>query len=129
VSGGRRTLFLVDGAIACVLGAGLLLLPDQLLLLFGLKVSAAVSVLMRLLGAAILSHGTIQVLARDHAEGPAGTAMIRGQLVFDFVGLGLSAYAAGSGLVSPLGWALAAVFAASAAARLLLLPGAAGSPS
>jgi len=117
----RRTLFLVDGSIACLLGAGLLLFPDQLLLFLGVRVGGAASILARLLGAAILSHGTIQVLTRDDAAGAAGTAMIRGQLVFDVLGLGLSAYAAGSGLVSPLGWALAALFAASVLARLLLV--------
>ena len=53
----RRTLFLVDGSIACLLGAGLLLFPDQLLLFLGVRVGGAASILARLLGAAeALAH-------------------------------------------------------------------------
>ncbi len=120
MTGGRRALFVVDGSLAGLLGAGLLLAPNQLLSLFGLTMGPGTSLLARLLGAAILSHGAVLILTRDHAGGMVGTALIRGHLVFDLLGLGISAYAASAGLVNGLGWGLSAVFLVAALSRLLL---------
>ncbi|GEM_PF-5672366 len=120
MTGGRRALFVVDGSLAGLLGAGLLLAPDPLVSLFGLTVGPGTSVLARLLGAAILSHGAVLILTRDHAAGVVGTALIRGHLVFDILGFGISAYAASAGLINGLGWGLSAVFLAAALSRLLL---------
>ena len=86
----RRTLFIVDGGLAVLLGAGLLLAPVQLLLAFGVTIGPAPSVVTRLLGAAILSHGAVLILTRDHVDGAVGTALIRGHLVFDVLGLAIS---------------------------------------
>ena len=121
MTGGRRSLFILDGGLAILLGTGLLLAPGQLLVAFGVANGPGPSVVARLLGAAILSHGAVLILTRDHAGGAVGTGLIRGHLVFDVIGLGLAVYAASAGLVSRLGWGLAAVFLVAALARIWLL--------
>ena len=117
----RRTLFIVDGGLAVLLGAGLLLAPVQLLLAFGVTIGPAPSVVTRLLGAAVLSHGAVLILTRNHVDGAVGTALIRGHLVFDVLGLAISAYATAAGLVNSLGWGLAVLFLVAALARVRLL--------
>jgi hypothetical protein len=114
-----KQLFIADGIVGVVIGVGLVVLPGLALSTLGIPPrDQARQLLVSFLGASLLANGGFQVLARDLAEGPAGLAFMRANLVFDLVGILLSLIGIFTGIVNFVGWGLVVLFAVIGAAHL-----------
>ena len=93
--------------IGAVFGVGLILVPDHLLWLFGLQTGAAGIFVGRELGAALLGLSVIFWAARDPWDLPR--QVLLGGLVFNSFGLAIALGAIWNGVMSGMGWLLAAI--------------------
>jgi len=114
-----KQLFIADGILGLVLGIGFVILPGLALSMLGIQPrDQERQLVVSFLGASLIANGGFQVLARDLADGPAGLAFMRANLVFDLVGILLSLIGIFTGIINGLGWGLVLLFAALAAAHL-----------
>jgi len=108
-----KHLFLADGAVAVLLGAVFVVLPGLALSVLGMAShDQARQLLVAFLGASLIANGGFQLLARDHADSPAGLAFMRANFGFDVLGIVLALIGVMSGIFNVVGWLFALVFLA-----------------
>ena len=110
-----RLLALATAAGALIFGVGHVVLPEQLLAVFGLEVSDEGLLLSRFEGAFLLGFTALNWYARDEfvADGTTPNtrrAVIFANLVATTIALGVALHGQLAGLMNAFGWALVALF-------------------
>ena len=106
-----KHLFITDGSISVVFGAIFVVLPGLALSILGIPPrDQARQLLIAFLGASLIANGGFQLLVRNHADGPAGLAFMRANLVFDILGAVLSFIGLVAGIFNVVGWLFVVAF-------------------
>lgn len=93
------------------LGIVFFVLPGLVLTVLGVPPrDEARQLFVSFLGGALIGIGAFQLLAREHAESPAGLAFMRAMLAFDIVGIIVAVIGSTSGTLNFLGWVVALLF-------------------
>lgn len=100
----RRMLFIVNAVVLLLMGLGFLLIPDTLLTLFGATVGATGILMARSLGTVQFGNAVLCWVARDHAESPAGTAIVIALFLEYLITIVTTSLAQLSGVFNALGW-------------------------
>ena len=97
-------LFTLNAVVGLVFSLGFLVLPEQMIALYGITPNPATVYLGRLFGALILGFITILWFARNSGESEARRAIVIGGLVGWGVGLVAALLGQFTGAVNNLGW-------------------------
>jgi hypothetical protein len=104
-------LFVIAAVVTFVFGLGFVLLPEQLLSIYGVnKLDPAGILIGRLFGAALLGYGALYWFARDAEDSEARRAMLIGGFVSAAVGFVAFLLAQLGGVVNGLGWVNVAIY-------------------
>jgi hypothetical protein len=105
------TLLTLGAVVALAYGLCLLVLPLNLLSLYGITTGAAQLFLARLLGAACGVMGLLLWSARSFTEVAARRAFVRAFLVYNVAGLVLSILGVTGGVMNAVGWSTVVIHA------------------
>lgn len=105
-----RNLFILTAVVALVFGLGFLILPDQLLQLYGIELSEAGLYIGRLIGTVFIGVGIITWQARYSNDSSARRAIVTGLFIDFLLGLVVSIMMMFSGLVNALGWSTVIIY-------------------
>ncbi len=81
-----RTLMIVNTVIAAVFGIGFVLIPWQVLSLYGIQPNPAINFIGELFGAALLAFAVLTWTARNASDSGARQAIVRALFVGDAIG-------------------------------------------
>jgi hypothetical protein len=123
-------LFVIAAVVTLIFGLGFVLLPEQLLSLYGVnKLDPAPMLIARLFGAALLGYGALYWFARDAEASEARRAMLIGGFVTAAVGFVAFLLAQLGGALNGLGWVNVAIYLVLAVGfGYFLAPGVAPGP-
>jgi hypothetical protein len=99
-----NTVLAVNAVVTFAYGAGLMLLPDWTLGQFGVEASAAVVVLARLVGAALIVFGMLALAARGAGEAVARQLMVPAFLTRDLLGFAVTLVGQLAKVTNSTGW-------------------------
>ncbi|MDR3421031.1 MAG: hypothetical protein P4L80_07305 [Xanthobacteraceae bacterium] len=106
-----RTYFTVSSVVGILYALGFLLIPGNMVLMFGGPPEAHVILNLQFCGAGLLAWGVISWFARDFRDWGAVRGVLIGNVVGDAVLVVLTVYAALTGLLNKLTWGSAIVVA------------------
>jgi hypothetical protein len=106
-----RTFLVAKSLVCLVFGPMLLIAPRALFALLGANLGPAGSFPAREYGAAMAGTLLLAWLAKDVTESRARRAILVDLLVYDALGLIVTARALVIGMLNPLGWGIAVVYA------------------
>jgi hypothetical protein len=109
-------LFTVNAVIAAVFGCGFIVVPVQLLAVYGVGLTPGTVVVSRLFGAALFGYGVLSWQARAAAPSDALRAIVLSIFVADGIGFFASLLGALSGAVNAMGWSTVVIYGALGAA-------------
>lgn len=101
----------VKGVVNLGFGVGLLAAPALVMRLYGLTLDPAGQFIGRLLGAAALGLGAVQFFGRNSRPGDLQSLVVGAVTIADLIGFVVVVAAMLSGLMNPLGWSIAALYA------------------
>ena len=99
-----KNLFTVNAVVAILYGLGFLLVPETVLSLYGLDLSAGGLIITQYLGTAFIGFAVLMWLQRTKEHTDARRAVVLGFLIHFVIGLVLSVISALSGVMNALGW-------------------------
>ena len=105
-----KTFFTILAVLSFLFGVGFVLAPDQVLANYGIEHSAALALLGRLFGGALLTLGVILWLARDFRDEAAVRTVLIGGLVADVVNLVVATMGTLAGTTNALGWSTVLIY-------------------
>jgi hypothetical protein len=111
-----RTLFILDAIVSVLLAVGFLLGPAVLLKVFGFTTGKTETLLIQVIGAALIGFGALAWFAKDFADAIAVRGTVASLLIFSAIGfvvvlLGLLSQVTRAGSA----WLIALVFLLTAA--------------
>lgn len=104
------TFFIINSIIALIYGISYELAPTAVLALYGAAQSPSSILLARLFGAALIGIGLLTWFSRNVKDTDALRAIILSMLIYDVIGVIVSAHGTVSGAMSAVGWTGVAVF-------------------
>jgi hypothetical protein len=105
-----KTLLIINAVVILVYAVGALFVPATMLMMYGMTSGPGEQLMTRYFGASMLALGLLSWLARNATDAIARRAVILAFLVFDTAGAVVSAQGTLSGVMSPLGWQVVAIF-------------------
>ena len=99
-----KNLFTINAITAILFGLGFLLVPETVLSLYGLDLSAGGLIITQYLGTAFVGFAVLMWLQRTKEHTDARRAVVLGFLIHFAIGLVLSVISALSGVMNALGW-------------------------
>jgi hypothetical protein len=105
-----NTLLTINAVVILVYAVGALFIPATMLMMYGMTPGAGEQLMTRFFGVSMLALGLLSWLARNATDAIARRAVILAFLVFDTAGAVVSAQGTLSGVMSPLGWQVVAIF-------------------
>ena len=105
-----RTLMVINTVIAGVFGIAFVLIPWQVLSLYGVQPNPAINYIGELFGAALIAFAVLTWTARNAAESDARTAIVRALFIGDAVGFILALIAQLGAVVNDLGWSTVIIY-------------------
>jgi len=107
----RRSTFMAIGAlIAFAFGLAFIVVPAQLMALYGVALDTAGQLMGRYFGSAFLGIGVLTWLGRNAPQGDALRAIMMGNFILSITGLAVGVLAALSGLGNALLWSDVAIY-------------------
>ena len=107
-----KSFFTIHAIIALVFGLGFIVIPAQLVALYGGELNVAGVFMARLFGSALFTYAAVLWLARDTEDSTARRAIISGFFFTMFIGAGVALHAQLTGVVNVLGWSTVALYVA-----------------
>jgi hypothetical protein len=107
---GFKILMVIKAVVCLAFGVLLLLLPSQLLSLYGMSFSSAAAFTARAYGASMLGNLMLTWFARNAEESPVRRAIVLDLFVYDAVGLLATLALQFSGTFNLLGWSIVAIY-------------------
>jgi hypothetical protein len=105
-----RTLMIINTVIAGVFGVAFVLIPWQVLVIYGIQPTAALNYIGELFGAALLSLAILSWSAKDMEESAARQAIVRAFFLGDAIGFVLALFGQLSGVLNNAGWSVVIVY-------------------
>ncbi len=99
----------IKAVVAFAFGILLLLVPGQLLNLFGVKLDADGLMMTQLVGALDIGIGIMTAYVREGADTPVGAGVILSMIVQDVIGFIVLIIAELKGVANPYGWVIVVV--------------------
>jgi len=100
----------INAVVAAVFGIAFVLVPSQVMSLYGVEGSAALNYVGQLYGAALISFAVLTWSARNAAQSDARKAIVLALFVGEAVGFVLALIGQLANPVSPLGWSTVAIY-------------------
>jgi len=104
------TLMTVNAVVAAVFGIAFVLVPGQVMSLYGVEKSAALNYVGQLFGAALISFAVLTWSAKNAAQSDARKAIVLALFVGEAVGFVLALIGQLANVVSALGWSTVAIY-------------------
>jgi len=105
-----RTLMIINTVIAGVFGVAFVLIPWQVLVIYGIQPTAALNYIGELFGAALLSLAILSWSAKDMAESEGLQAIVRALFLGDTIGFVLALFGQISGVLNNAGWSVVIIY-------------------
>jgi len=105
-----RMFFTILAVLSFLFGVGFVLAPDQVLANYGIEHSAALALLGRLFGGALLTLGVILWLARDFLDEAATRAVLAGTVIGSSVNFIVALKGILYGTTNALGWTTVLIY-------------------
>ncbi len=105
-----RTLMVINTVIAGVFGIAFVLIPWQVLSLYGVQPNPAINYIGELFGAALIAFAVLTWTARNAAESDARTAIVRALFIGDAIGFILALIGQLGAVVNNLGWSTVIIY-------------------
>ena len=105
-----RTLMVINTVIAGLFGLAFVLIPWQVLSLYGVQPNPAINYVGELFGAALIGFAVLTWTARNSAESDARTAIVRALFIGDAVGFIVALIAQLGAVVNNLGWSTVIIY-------------------
>ena len=107
----KLNVFMAIVAVVAVLfGLGFVLVPEQLMSLYGAAPDAGTNYMAQLLGAALLGFAVILWLCKDAEDSPVRQAILLGLFVAEGVGFGVALIIQLGGTINALGWSTVIIY-------------------
>jgi hypothetical protein len=105
-----NTVLVINAVVAAVFGIAFVLVPAQVISLYGAEESAAVKYTGQLFGAALVTFAVLTWSARNAADSEARRAIVLALFIGDLVGLLVSLLGQLGGVVNALGWSTVVIY-------------------
>jgi hypothetical protein len=105
-----RILMVINTVIAGLFGIGFVLIPWQVLSMYGVQPNPAINYIGELFGAALIAFAVLTWSARNAAESDARTAIVRALFIGDAIGFILALIAQLGAVVNNLGWSTVVIY-------------------
>ena len=105
-----RNLFFVNTVVALLFALALLLMPQTLLLLYGISAGAADKLLGQFFGVQLLISGLITLFARDTMDFKSQRAITLSHFIGDGIGLIVAIGGTLSHTMNDLGWMVVVIY-------------------
>ena len=105
-----KTLFMINAVIAIVYGICFVLIPSQVLLVYGLTAGAGEVLMGQYFGVALIGIGLITWLIKNVTEPIATGAVILALLISDVIGFIISVIGTISGVMNSFGWSAVIIY-------------------
>jgi hypothetical protein len=105
-----RSLMVINTVIAGVFGIGFVLIPWQVLSLYGIQPNPAINFIGELFGAALLAFAVLTWTARNAADSDARKAIIRALFIGDALGFLMALIAQLGAVVNNIGWSTVIIY-------------------
>ena len=105
-----NNLMIINAIIAAVFGIAFVLVPAQVITLYGLTVDAPLKYVGQLFGAALVGFAILTWSARNATDSDARKAIVLALFVSDGVGFIVALIGQLAGVVNSLGWSTVAIY-------------------
>ncbi len=105
-----NTLMVINAIVAAVFGIAFVLVPGQVIQLYGLTVDAPLKYVGQLFGAALVGFAFLTWSARNATDSDARRAIVLALFVSDGVGFIVALIGQLAGVVNSLGWSTVAIY-------------------
>ena len=104
------TFMIMYAVVSAVFGLGFVLMPGQLLPIYGVEPDAALSLIGQFFGAAIISLAILAWLVRNLSDSEARRAIVLALLVGETLGFIMALIGQLNGILNALGWSVVVVY-------------------
>lgn len=104
------TLMVINSIIAFVFGIAFVLIPWQVLLLYGIQPNPEINYLGQLFGGALLTFAILTWIARNAAESDARKAIVKALFIGDVIGFIVALIAQLNNVVNNVGWSTVVIY-------------------
>jgi len=105
-----RALMIINTVIAGIFGVAFVLIPWQVLVVYGIQPTAPLNYVGELFGAALISLAILSWSAKDMAESEARQGIIRALFLGDAIGFVLALFGQISGVLNNTGWSVVLIY-------------------
>ena len=104
------TLMVVNALVAAVFGVGFVVVPGQVMSLYGTEVTPQLQYVAQLFGAALLGFAVLTWTARNALDSDARRAIVLALFVGDGIGFVVSLIGQLGGVMNALGWSTVVIY-------------------
>ena len=104
------TFMVIYAVVSAAFGLGFVLMPGQILPIYGVEPDAALKLIGQFLGAAILSLAILTWLVRNLSDSEARRAIVLALLVGEAIGFIFALIGQFNGILNVLGWSVVLVY-------------------
>ncbi|GMR11041.1 MAG: hypothetical protein BMS9Abin28_1865 [Anaerolineae bacterium] len=105
-----KTLMIINAVVAAVFGVAFVLVPGQVISLYGVDASAALKYEGQLLGAAFIGFAVLTLSARNANDSAARRAIVLALFTGNAVGFAVALVGQLNDVVGALGWSTVAIY-------------------
>jgi hypothetical protein len=106
-----KTLLSISAFIGTLYALGFLITPEVLARIYGIDATPGTILEVRFFGTTLLGLGIIFWLLRDVTDRTVLRGLLTGFAISNAVGVGVSTWGTLAGIMSPVGWSAAAIYA------------------
>ena len=104
------TFMVIYALVSAVFGLGFVLMPGQILPIYGVEPDAALRLIGQFFGAALLSLALLSWLARNLSDSESRRAIVLALLVGEAIGFIFALIGQFNGILNVLGWSVVVVY-------------------
>ena len=104
------TFMVIYALVSAVFGLGFVLMPGQILLIYGVEPDAALRLIGQFFGAALLSLAILAWLVKNLSDSEARRAIILALFVGEAIGFIFALIGQFNGILNVLGWSVVVVY-------------------
>lgn len=105
-----KIILVINAIVVAVFGIALVLIPAQLLSLYGITVDTPLKYMAQLFGAALIGFAVLTWSARNSSDSGACRAIILALFVTAAIGCIVAVLGALAGFMNPLSWSTVAIY-------------------
>jgi len=105
-----KIILVINAIVVAIFGIALVLIPAQLLSLYGITVDTSLKYMAQLFGAALIGFAVLTWSARNSSDSGARRAIILALFVTAAIGCIVAVLGALAGFMNPLSWSTVAIY-------------------